>query len=280
MKRILFGILCGCLLSLSTQGQLLWRVSGPSMSQPSYLFGTFHLTCKDQFWVDDSVRVALKQVKGLVLELNMRDPALMSDFIQSSRLPAGTTLLQDWPNTKKDSFSVALKQQYKLDAKNYETLQPMVLMSALYPKILNCPTASYELFLMEEAQKLQLSLTGLEKASDQMKAMGRIPLSKQMESVYQMVLDPAHSRKEFDELWQLYQTKRIEELFVKTSEDPQLGAYQEYLLDERNRNWVDILPTMMAEKPVFIAVGAGHLGGKQGVIRLLRAKGYRVEPVN
>ena len=51
------------------------------------------------------------------------------------------------------------------------------------------------------------------------------------------------------------------------------------LLDDRNIAWIPKLETAFKEKPTFVAVGAGHLGGTNGVIKLLRAKGYQVSPV-
>lgn len=279
MYRTLFGFVLTFLLSGSLFGQLLWRVEGAGLAQPSYLFGTFHLTCRDQFQVDDSLSRVLQEVDGLILEINLRDPGLLTDYIQSSRLPAGVTLTQGWPEAKRDSFRLALKKSFQLDLSNFETLQPMVLISSLYPKILQCPTASYELYLMEQAQKRGIQVIGLEKASDQLKAMARIPLDKQMASLVEMVQDPVQSKKEFDELWNLYQTKQVDALFEKTSQDPQLGEFQEFLLDDRNRLWVQQLPQLMQESSRLIAVGAGHLGGAQGLLHLLKEAGYTLKPV-
>ena len=51
------------------------------------------------------------------------------------------------------------------------------------------------------------------------------------------------------------------------------------LLDNRNQKWAEMLPAQMQEKPLFIAVGALHLPGENGMINLLRQKGYQVDPV-
>lgn len=274
-----WGAILLTLFSSSVQGQLLWRVTGSGLSQPSYVFGTFHLTCRDQFQVDDSLKRAIDSVEGLVLEINLRDPSLLSDYIQSSRLPVGVTLTQSWSSAKRDSVRHLMKQSFQLELANYETLQPMVLISALYPKLLNCPTASYELYLMEQAQKRKMKITGLEKASDQLKAMAKIPVEKQLESVVEMIQDPAKSKKEFDELWELYRTKKVHELFNVTTKDPHLGDYQPILLDQRNENWMLQLPEIMKQTPSLIAVGAGHLSGPKGLLNLLKAAGYEVQPV-
>lgn len=50
-------------------------------------------------------------------------------------------------------------------------------------------------------------------------------------------------------------------------------------IDERNINWIPIIEKNIAVTPSFIAVGGGHLGGKNGVIRLLRKRVYTLTPI-
>jgi uncharacterized protein YbaP (TraB family) len=54
---------------------------------------------------------------------------------------------------------------------------------------------------------------------------------------------------------------------------------QGVLLDDRNKDWIPKIEKAIGEKSSFIAVGGGHLGGKNGVVNLLRAKGYKVEAI-
>jgi uncharacterized protein YbaP (TraB family) len=50
-------------------------------------------------------------------------------------------------------------------------------------------------------------------------------------------------------------------------------------LDERNKKWIERMEERMEQKPVFFAVGAGHLLGENGLIQLLRNSGYTVVPM-
>ena len=81
-------------------------------------------------------------------------------------------------------------------------------------------------------------------------------------------------------MMEAYKEQDLEKLeaFIKKSEDG-ISLYEDLLLNNRNRNWVIKLKTIMHERPVTIAVGAGHLPGKTGVIELLRKEGYKVIPV-
>ena len=73
------------------------------------------------------------------------------------------------------------------------------------------------------------------------------------------------------------QLKEIEKLVT----DPDMGMEdnQDLLLNDRNKNWVGQLKIIMKKNPVFVAVGAGHLVGEQGVISLLKKEGYALRPL-
>jgi len=58
-----------------------------------------------------------------------------------------------------------------------------------------------------------------------------------------------------------------------------MEKYENILVNYRNANWVKQLKVIMKNESVFIAVGAGHLLGEKGLIKLLKAEGYVVEPV-
>ena len=64
-----------------------------------------------------------------------------------------------------------------------------------------------------------------------------------------------------------------------SDDDDGLGHYQDILIFNRNKNWVQKLKKIMPERTVVVAVGAGHLAGEKGVIKLLRKEGYTVTPV-
>jgi hypothetical protein len=58
-----------------------------------------------------------------------------------------------------------------------------------------------------------------------------------------------------------------------------MDKYMDLLLYNRNRKWAKALDSLLPAKSLLIAVGAGHLPGKKGVIALLKKEGFTVEPV-
>ncbi|MNI50917.1 TraB family protein [compost metagenome] len=97
-----------------------------------------------------------------------------------------------------------------------------------------------------------------------------------MESVFQLDEYPALTVK----MVQAYKSENLEEL-TKLLQDPawMTAEQKEKLLIGRNLNWSNLIPPMINEESCFIAVGAGHLAGDQGLITLLRERGFKVEAI-
>jgi uncharacterized protein YbaP (TraB family) len=84
----------------------------------------------------------------------------------------------------------------------------------------------------------------------------------------------------YKELLSLYKKQDIEGAYnyIKSSTSG-LEDFEEMLIIERNQNWIPIMEKMAIEKATFFAVGAGHLGGEKGLIKLLQEKGFTITPI-
>jgi uncharacterized protein YbaP (TraB family) len=165
-----------------------------------------------------------------------------------------------------------------------ETYKPMLASSLLMESGIGCdePVAMEQLIL-EEAKKNKKRVDGLETMSYQASIFDSIPYKLQAEQLLKYVNDSgskSEADKQFEEMIEAYKTQDIEKLgeYVK-EDDGGLGNYEDILIYNRNRNWVEKLKKLMPEKSLTIAVGAGHLAGEKGVIKLLRKAGYIVRPV-
>uniref|UniRef100_UPI0030EB7695 TraB/GumN family protein n=1 Tax=uncultured Cyclobacterium sp. TaxID=453820 RepID=UPI0030EB7695 len=80
MLKKYFFICLFFLGSISAFGQeeegVFWEIIGPDSSTPSYLFGTIHLICQEDFAINDKIADKLKKADYLVLEIDMDDPQL------------------------------------------------------------------------------------------------------------------------------------------------------------------------------------------------------------
>ncbi len=128
------------------------------------------------------------------------------------------------------------------------------------------------------------SVKGFETVDFQMRILFGTPLEKQAEHLMCMVdhfQDIEEMSHRVTEAYFLQDLNKIEEVMEAETENDcsDLPEDNDVLVYGRNRNWVEMMPEMMAEQPTLFVVGAAHLCGEQGVLRLLEEAGYTVEGV-
>ena len=136
---------------------------------------------------------------------------------------------------------------------------------------------------MEEAKQHHKKILGLETMGYQASVLDEIPYKMQAEQLVSYINDSNQGKdenKEFEDMMDAYREQDIDKLEkILNASDIGMSSYADVLLYKRNRNWVEKLKTLLPGKSLLIAVGAGHLPGEQGVIRLLRKAGYKVTAV-
>ncbi len=121
---------------------------------------------------------------------------------------------------------------------------------------------------------------GLETIEEQIAVMDTIPLQERIRMLVATTeYDPSEHRKIWRELVDAYQREDIDYLFQLIDNEELPVGVQFKLLTERNRNMADRMVVLAQKGPTFTAVGAGHLAGEEGIIKLLRRKGFNVSPV-
>ena len=129
------------------------------------------------------------------------------------------------------------------------------------------------------AQEQDKEVKGLESVAEQMDIFERISYEEQAKDLMEMVNENEDLRELFSSMITMYKDEEIEKLYETTEAWMDSEEELEIMLLERNRNWIDKIGEFSSEYNVFYAVGAGHLGGKEGVIQLLIDKGYKVSPI-
>lgn len=269
----------------NTENTLLWKISGNGLAKPSYLFGTIHMLCKDDAVLSDSLKSIIKNVKEVYFEVDLDNMFEMLAVMGKMKMRDDTTL--------QDLLSVADYEKVKnyfetkgsmLPFSMLETYKPMLAASTLQQGGLPCETtAMMEQVIMQEAKQHNKSIKGLESMGYQASVLDSIPYKLQAEQLVSYIdnaMKGGDEDKELNEMLDAYKSqdlKKLEELLMKS--DPSIANYTDVLLFNRNRNWVEKLKELLPEKSLLIAVGAGHLPGKDGCINLLRRQGYKVTPV-
>jgi len=264
---------------------LLWQISGNGLTSPSYLFGTIHMLCKDDAVLSDSLVSAIEKTERVYFELDMDNIIEMLGAMKNMKMKNDTTLadLLSKEDYKKVKDYIESKETM-LPFSVLETYKPLLASSTLLESGLSCGTpVAMEQLIMMEAKKQRKRIEGLETMAFQMSIFDSIPYKIQAEQLLKYTTNTDNQNdadKEFNEMMEAYKEQDLEKLgaFMSKSEDG-MGQYEDLLLNNRNKNWVKKLKTILPERPVTIAVGAGHLPGKNGLIELLRKEGFIVKPV-
>ena len=283
MKKILFLVFG--LFSIFNQAQplekaLLWKISGNGLTQPSYLFGTIHATCDAT--LDAATLKALEETKQLYLEIDMDDPMLQMQMMQGMNMKNGVTISSLVSEEEFVVIDEFLQKNIGMSAKMINTFKPFMLNSMLLPKLLDCEFQSVEMELMKVTKAQNEEVYGLETIGDQLQVFDKIPYQDQVNELLKTAKsDLSKEKAEMKKIMDVYKTKDIEKMLVVMDEsDNTISAdNKDVLLVNRNRNWIPVIEKVIKSTPTFFGVGAAHLAGDDGVIKLLRKQGYKVEAV-
>ena len=278
-------LIVGCFANAATRDtignkSLLWKISGNGLAQPSYLFGTIHIICPDDFLWTDTMAKYLHAAKKVCFEMNLSDPQVLAEIMRvysdTSLQPAQVSLTE---LERKDALRI-LRDSLHMDADDAMLASPMALQSMMLTKMLRCNMpASYESHIMTDALKSDKQVLGLESAQEQIAAFNAM----QSDSSGAQLLETLHSLQQeralFCSMVAAYVAQDLPRLYGFIIQSPELKGALTILLDDRNRRWISRMEPVMREQSTFYAVGAGHLWGEAGVINLLRKAGYKVAPL-
>ena len=269
-------------LPKKSDGQtLLWQVTGKDVKKATYLYGTFHLMCKQDVMFSESAKKALAASDALYLEMDMDDPATTMGGLFLMNMKEGKTLRDLYTEGEFARLESFFKDSLMIPLTMFKRTKPMFLIAMLYPKFMPCKQVSgVEEGLMKLAKQNKQEVYGLETIQFQSSVFDSIPYSVQAKELLKSIDSLNTYRQYFDTMVTVYKQQRLDEL-AKQMNDPEFGMaeQQDILLDQRNKNWVEQLRKLMKEKSLFVGVGAGHLPGAMGLIELLRKAGYTVEPL-
>ncbi len=276
---------------------LLWRIDGDSLPAPSYLFGTIHLIGGDDFLISDSLMAALNRSRNVTFEI---DPSEMTDMSVQMQLMMEAFMKND--TTLQDLLT---PEEYTRVNDHFSELGlPMMFLDKVKPMFLSMlaqtdlsdlqgmmdpggegdtsgtSMKSYELELDKIARDTEKEVGGLETAAFQMSLFDKIPYGAQAQMLLEAI-DSPEGDDQLAELAKIYATGDVDGMYaMSVGEEGGLAGHEETLLTTRNRSWIEPMGEQAAAGSTLFAVGAGHLGGPEGVIRLLRAEGYTLTPLS
>ena len=265
---------------------LLWEITGNGLKQPSYLFGTMHVSDKMVFNLDDSFYTALKSAQVVALEL---DPGYWQEHYAKEDSRSGMEGLSRAFSSFSGNRNAGKLRMIHFSIDPYVdniaaalNAQPTSMNAFLYRN--NTYKMDYEentyldLHLYQTGMKLGKRVAGLENidTSDALQKKANRAARK----------DRSKPQYDYDNLRNL--PNALQEAYRKGDLDmlDSLQAittqkqYREIFLFDRNKIQAHSVDTILKRgESVFAAVGAAHLPGSSGVIEELRRKGYKLRPI-
>lgn len=263
---------------LAQKNTLLWKISGKGLKQDSYLLGTLHIMCPEDFHMPAKVAKAVGNVDQIIFEMNLFDPANTAKMQQAAMTPTKDFFADLGPAKIKTIDSVLTANQMSI--KMFDMLSPSTMLSLLALKAFNCPNPMEIKSMEKEVYDLakNKTISDLETADFQMALMDKIATPQYF---YNYLNNYDEGVLLTRTLVDAYKKEDLKTLSVIMTDEKWMPKDQfELMLTNRNKNWVQLLPAKIKDTKTLIAVGAGHLIGDNGIIKLLQNLGYTVTPVN
>jgi uncharacterized protein len=259
---------------------LMWEVSGKDLKQPSYLYGTIHINCKNRLALSPKRQELFAKTKQLYLELDFDDPQMQNEITKYTQMPPGKNLRQLITAKEYQKAQKFFAERLKISLDFFTTTKPFILTAIATPTGLKCSTSSWEEALTKVAQQRKIEVKGLETVKEQFAVFDNISLKQEAAMLMEVINDPDKSQKDFQQLLAAYDREDIPLLEKLSKADRRTQKLTKALLDDRNRKWIPKIAKIAKTQPTFFGFGAAHLVGKQGVIALLRKAGYSVKPIS
>lgn len=253
-----------------------------------YLYGTVHVRPRGTDWGDQDVRETLASAEEIWTEIEISpeaDQRTQELAMQMGQAPADRPL-SSWLTAEENDRLNALTQRLGIPRAHLETMQPW--MAGLTLSLLPIMQAGYD------------PASGVDRAVDAYgdangKTMRAFETAEQQigffvgldeqtqraflrEAIEEAETGPGMIR-EMTSAWERGDLELLERLVIDDTREEYPAVYQA-LFVERNNAWMETLVRELEGVGVdFVAVGAGHLLGEDGLVEQFRARGYTVERV-
>lgn len=281
------------------QAQILYRISGKGLESPSYIVGTYHLAPASFADSIPGLNKAIENTNQVCGELDMMDafkPENAARLLKSQMLPEGVTLSSLFTAEQLTRLNAVLLDvmgtnlEDEAFAAQMEKMSPVALSTSLTLAAYTKESGSFNPMDLIDNYFQMLALQngkavkGFETVDFQMEVLYGAPVEKQANDLMCLVdhFDKANEMVNLITTAYFSQDlKQIEEALEQEStiDCGTTPEDEDVLINNRNQNWVEMMPEMMAEQPTLFVVGAAHLCGEKGVLKLLEKAGYTVEGV-
>jgi len=257
----------------------IWHVTG-ARGEEAWLFGTIHAAPQPIAWQTAKVRDALDRAGEVMVEVaNIADEAAVAQaFTALSRTPGLPPVEDRVPPERRAALQSQLAQRgFRAgDLRDMETWA--VALTLARPASADQSRNGIDRAVLAAAKGKPV--VELEGATRQLSIFDRLPETEQRDLLNAVLADAGTMDDDADlaATWRTGDMRRIEaETRTGLLADPEL---RQALFSDRNLRWsARIIAEMHAGRRPFVAVGAAHMAGPDGLVALLRQAGYHTDRV-
>lgn len=290
--KTIFSIAVIAAASLTAKGQLLWKVTSPDGSHTSYILGTHHLaplSVLDSIPGFNSALAAADKVFGEIVTAEMSQPANIGKMQQAAMAPADSALSKLISPAQLDSVNTMIQKYLgpQMSVAMFESIKPSMIVTtiSMAQSAAAIPNYNPAQQIDTEVQKRGAAagkpVGGLETIDLQLDRLLGAPMEQQAKDLMDMVRYQDVAAAQAVKLLNIYRAGDLDSMIdlMHESKPAVDEAAAERLIYSRNGNWAEFLTSELTQSNDFIAVGALHLPGDRGLLKLLRDRGFTVEPM-
>lgn len=256
---------------------LLWEIRSDRSPLPSYLFGTVHLGLPAVFHRFDEACRYIASCEAFAAEYPLAE---LREEEVSAPPPPALSIEELLGARAFQRLRKALHRQYQFDLFPYRYLHPMLLSHLIDQQLMGAwyaATETLDYMLWTYAENAGKRMLGVETRAEQEGFIAQIPMAQHLRALKRLGRNLASERHFNHRLLQLYVQDDPTPLYQCAR--ARSGQSRKPLILQRNQVMAERIADFANQAPTFCAIGAGHLGGGKGVLRLLKQRGFRLKPI-
>ena len=285
IAKYLISLLFIIAVPASADGPARWVVKDSDTN--IYLYGTIHVLKPDLHWQTPGMIADFNKSSRIIFELapDQLTPQVMQPLVASSGMFAGGDNLSN--HLDADSLAAlnellagaGIPPQAIMNMKPW--LAAMMLAQVAYAQEGFTGDIGVEKTLTARAEKNGQMTGGLESAAEQISYFSTMPMDEQVNFLKIGIEDFHKASEQINEMLDAWIKGDVDRLASVLNEGmADVPGIYEKLIVQRNKNWIRQIGIFMdTPGTFFMAVGAGHMPGDEGVINLLKEAGYDVRRV-
>lgn len=256
---------------------LIWQVITESC-QASYILGTMHVRDERAFRFLNSFYEKIKACDVFATEFDL-ESAEFSAVEEVMLLPHDQNLKSLLPLKLYEKVDTLLKKQVGGGIASFERMKPIAVTNFLNECVLSKDRLmSLDETLWNFAKDNGKILRGIETFEEQISVLRDLSIDDQVKGLKTVAHNFGKFRKQLLRMTQLYEQADILKIYKSAKQSAKGG--RKILLYNRNEIMANRVSEILETQTICVAIGAGHLAGKKGVLRLLKQKGYKIKPIS